>query len=140
MYYHAAIWLVTDMFLSRAFGRTLFAAARSEGSASSAAAAANAATQGHNPLQEFFEADRSPDDDKPVTYGANFALVLPTFIAWDFHLKDLKGIGKSSLGFELQTICYGGWRSFILNRSSSFSSHLFAFPSFFYLIFSDGNW
>lgn len=62
------------MFLSRAFGRTLLAAARSETSASSAAAA-NASREGYNPLQEFFEADRSPDDDKPVVYGIDLSLL-----------------------------------------------------------------
>lgn len=61
--------LKTAMFLSRAFGQRLFAAARSETFAYSTAANANAASEGHNPLHEFFEADRSPDDDKPVVYG-----------------------------------------------------------------------
>lgn len=67
------------MFLSRTFGRALLAAARSESCASSAAAA-NAAREGYNPLQEFFEVDRSPDDDKPVVYGIYpfIALVFPT--------------------------------------------------------------
>lgn len=55
------------MFLTRVFGRTLLAAARSE--TSSAAAAASTVRTGYNPLEEFFEADRSPDDDKPVVYG-----------------------------------------------------------------------
>ena len=67
--------LFTIMFLSRVFGRALFAAARSETSAS-AAAAATAAREGHNPLQEFFEVDRSPEDDKPVVYGMEFFLLL----------------------------------------------------------------
>jgi hypothetical protein len=53
------------MFLSRIFGRTLFAAAKSETSTATAAAASAA----RNPLEEFFEVDRSVDDDKPVVYG-----------------------------------------------------------------------
>lgn len=59
------------MFLTRVFGRTFLAAARSETSSATGAAAAAAATarMGYNPLEEFFEADRSPDDDKPVVYG-----------------------------------------------------------------------
>lgn len=56
------------MFLTRVFGRTFLAAARSETSSATGAAAATA-RMGYNPLEEFFEADRSPDDDKPVVYG-----------------------------------------------------------------------
>ena len=56
------------MFLTRIFGRTLFAAAKTETSAAAAAATSTVRT-GHNPLEEFFEADRSPDEDKPVVYG-----------------------------------------------------------------------
>ncbi|XP_028781733.1 39S ribosomal protein L47, mitochondrial isoform X2 [Neltuma alba] len=70
------------MFLSRALGRTLLAAARSETSASSAAAA-NAAREGYNPLQEFFEADRSPDDDKPVVYGRGWKASELRLKSWD---------------------------------------------------------
>ncbi|THF97986.1 hypothetical protein TEA_003391 [Camellia sinensis var. sinensis] len=50
------------MFISRVFGRTLFAAAKSEASAAAAAAASTARTS-YNPLEEFFEpsdVDRSP--------------------------------------------------------------------------------
>lgn len=57
------------MFLSRVFGRALFvAAAKSE---TSVAAAAAYSTNARNPLEEFFEADRKPDDDKPIIYGRN---------------------------------------------------------------------
>ncbi|KAK3030094.1 hypothetical protein RJ639_037642 [Escallonia herrerae] len=55
------------MFLTRVFGRTLLAAAKTETSGA-AAAAASAARTGYNPLEEFFEADRNPDEDKPVVY------------------------------------------------------------------------
>lgn len=77
------------MFLSRVFGRSLFAAARSESSAASFAAAATATRGGYNPLQEFFEADRSADDDKPVVYGMDllFASVFPTFTDLDICLQ-----------------------------------------------------
>lgn len=53
------------MFLRRVFGRTLFAAAKSEASAAGAAAS----MVRHNPLEEFFEADRNQDDEKPLVYG-----------------------------------------------------------------------
>ena len=52
------------MFMTRFIGRTLLAAAKSE-----THAAAAAATSGHNPLEDFFEADRSQDEDKPIVYG-----------------------------------------------------------------------
>ena len=57
----------------RAIGRTLFAAVKADTSSASSAAAAAASTARtkHNPLEDFFEADRSPDDDKPVVYGIN---------------------------------------------------------------------
>jgi large subunit ribosomal protein L47 len=58
------------MFLTRFTGRTLLAAAKSETPAASAAAAAAAtATSGHNPLKDFFEFDRSQDEDKLIVYG-----------------------------------------------------------------------
>lgn len=55
------------MFLTRVFGRALFsAAAKSEASAAAAAAYSTAA---RNPLEDFFEVERKPDDDTPVVYG-----------------------------------------------------------------------
>ncbi|PIN01356.1 hypothetical protein CDL12_26135 [Handroanthus impetiginosus] len=54
------------MFLRRVFGRTLFAAAEAKASATTTAASNTA--QRHNPLEEFFEADRNPDDEKLVVY------------------------------------------------------------------------
>lgn len=59
------------MILRRVFGRTLLAAAKSEASASGAAAASTVRTA-HNPLEEFFEADRNPEEEKPVIYGVYF--------------------------------------------------------------------
>ncbi|KAK7284916.1 hypothetical protein RJT34_19670 [Clitoria ternatea] len=69
------------MFLSRTLGRTLFAAAaRSRNYATTAAAGSS---EGHNPLQEFFEADRSPDDDKPVVYGRSWKASELRLKSWD---------------------------------------------------------
>ena len=58
------------MFLSRFVGRTaLLAAAKSESlAAATAAAASTAAPTDPNPLEQFFEADRNLDNEKPV-YG-----------------------------------------------------------------------
>lgn len=73
------------MFLTRVFGRTFLAAARSETSSATGAAAAAAATarMGYNPLEEFFEADRSPDDDKPVVYGRSWKASELRLKSWD---------------------------------------------------------
>ncbi|XP_062169771.1 uncharacterized protein LOC133875607 [Alnus glutinosa] len=67
------------MFLSRIFGRTLFAAAKSETSTATAAAASAA----RNPLEEFFEADRSVDDDKPFVYGRSWKASELRLKSWD---------------------------------------------------------
>ncbi|KAK4568498.1 hypothetical protein RGQ29_004061 [Quercus rubra] len=67
------------MLLSRIFGRTLFAAAKSETSNATAAAASVA----RNPLQEFFEADRNIDDDKPVVYGRSWKASELRLKSWD---------------------------------------------------------
>ncbi|KAK7859101.1 39s ribosomal protein l47 [Quercus suber] len=61
------------------FGRTLFAAAKSETSNATAAAASVA----RNPLQEFFEADRNIDDDKPVVYGRSWKASELRLKSWD---------------------------------------------------------
>nr|DAD27614.1 TPA_asm: hypothetical protein HUJ06_029082 [Nelumbo nucifera] len=74
--------LVITMFMTRVFGRTLFAAAKSEASAATAAAAASARMV-HNPLQEFFEADRSQDDDQPVVYGRSWKASELRLKSWD---------------------------------------------------------
>ncbi|KAK2966848.1 hypothetical protein RJ640_027807 [Escallonia rubra] len=70
------------MFLTRIFGRTLFAAAKSETSGAAAAAASTART-GYNPLEEFFEADRNPDEDKPVVYGRSWKASELRLKSWD---------------------------------------------------------
>ncbi|GMN45831.1 hypothetical protein TIFTF001_015010 [Ficus carica] len=70
------------MFLSRYFGRTLLAAAKSETSAAAAAATSSVRT-GYNPLEEFFELDRSKDDDKPVVYGRGWKASELRLKSWD---------------------------------------------------------
>ncbi|KAE8691590.1 protein kinase [Hibiscus syriacus] len=65
------------MFLSRFVGRTaLLAAAKSESSSAFSAAAAS------NPLEQFFEADRNPDDQKPV-YGRSWKASELRLRSWD---------------------------------------------------------
>ncbi|KAK8521483.1 hypothetical protein V6N13_077583 [Hibiscus sabdariffa] len=64
------------MFLSRFVGRTaLLAAAKSESSAAAVAAASN-------PLEQFFEADRNTDDQKPV-YGRSWKASELRLKPWD---------------------------------------------------------
>ncbi|XP_030957004.1 39S ribosomal protein L47, mitochondrial-like [Quercus lobata] len=67
------------MLVSRILGRTLFAAAKSEAYSATAAATSVA----RNPLQEFFEADRSIDDDKPVVYGRSWKAPELRLKSWD---------------------------------------------------------
>ncbi|KAI5329865.1 hypothetical protein L3X38_029262 [Prunus dulcis] len=71
--------LNTMLMVSRYFRRTLFSAAKSETSA----AAASARTTGHNPLEEFFEADRSQDEEKPVVYGRSWKASELRLKSWD---------------------------------------------------------
>lgn len=66
----------------RALGRTLFAAARTETSAS-AASSSSAIRAVRNPLEEFFEADRSGEDDKPVVYGRGWKASELRLKSWD---------------------------------------------------------
>ncbi|XP_027090980.1 39S ribosomal protein L47, mitochondrial-like [Coffea eugenioides] len=68
------------MFATRVIGRTLFAAAKGE---TSSAAAASTASSRHNPLEDFFEAERSPDDDKPVVYGRAWKASELRLKSWD---------------------------------------------------------
>ncbi|XP_027093330.1 uncharacterized protein [Coffea arabica] len=68
------------MFAIRAIGRTLFAAATGE---TSSAAAASTVSSRLNPLEDFFEAERSPDDDKPVVYGRGWKASELRLKSWD---------------------------------------------------------
>ncbi|XP_073118068.1 uncharacterized protein [Elaeis guineensis] len=70
------------MFVSRIFGRVLYAAAKSESSAAAAAASASAKKL-HNPLEEFFEVDRRTDDEKPVVYGRSWKASELRLKSWD---------------------------------------------------------
>ncbi|EXC31172.1 39S ribosomal protein L47 [Morus notabilis] len=70
------------MFLSRYIGRTFLAAAKSETSVAAAAATSSVRT-GYNPLEEFFEVDRSPEDDKPVVYGRSWKASELRLKSWD---------------------------------------------------------
>ncbi|XP_071705435.1 uncharacterized protein [Rutidosis leptorrhynchoides] len=66
------------MFLTRVFGRRLFATtARSETSAASTVRTA------HNPLEEFFEVDRNQEDEKPVVYGRSWKASELRLKSWD---------------------------------------------------------
>ncbi|KAJ8753581.1 hypothetical protein K2173_022822 [Erythroxylum novogranatense] len=70
------------MFVRRVIGRTLSSAAKSETSAASAATAAGTTRSGKNPLEEFFEADRKQDDNKPV-YGRSWKASELRLKSWD---------------------------------------------------------
>ncbi|KAL7192015.1 hypothetical protein ACSBR2_023969 [Camellia fascicularis] len=67
------------MFISRVFGRTLFAAAKSE----AFAAAGSTARTSYNPLEEFFKVDRSTNDDKPVVYRRSWKASELRLKSWD---------------------------------------------------------
>ncbi|KZV15170.1 hypothetical protein F511_30216 [Dorcoceras hygrometricum] len=69
------------MFLTRIFWRSLYAAAETEASATAAAASSKVPD---NPLEEFFEADRNPEDDKPVVYGTDWQRCFCLFLVGYF--------------------------------------------------------
>ncbi|THU44812.1 hypothetical protein C4D60_Mb02t11300 [Musa balbisiana] len=76
------------MFGSRVLGRVLCAAAWSESSAASSVAAASSAAstsvrKAQNPLEEFFEVDRSTDEEKPVIYGRSWKASELRLKSWD---------------------------------------------------------
>ncbi|KAH9310532.1 hypothetical protein KI387_025567, partial [Taxus chinensis] len=66
------------MFLLSLFRRPLFAAVNSE-----ATAAAFSTKIARNPLEEFFEADRSLDDEKPNVYGRGWKAAELRLKSWD---------------------------------------------------------
>uniref|UniRef100_A0A2P2JLA1 Hydroxcinnamoyl-CoA quinate/shikimate hydroxycinnamoyltransferase n=1 Tax=Rhizophora mucronata TaxID=61149 RepID=A0A2P2JLA1_RHIMU len=57
------------MLIRRFIGRVLFAAAKSETSTANTTANAASMMSAKNPLEEFFEVDRSQDEAKPIVYG-----------------------------------------------------------------------
>ncbi|EPS66103.1 hypothetical protein M569_08673 [Genlisea aurea] len=67
------------MFLRRAFSGTLLSAAKSDTSSTFA----SFASAPRNPLEEFFEADRNPDDEKPVVYGRSWKASELRLKSWD---------------------------------------------------------
>ncbi|KAJ8536400.1 hypothetical protein K7X08_034801 [Anisodus acutangulus] len=74
--------LVSVMLAARLFGRTFLAAAKSESSAA-AAASFSATREALNPLEQFFEVDRTPEDDKPVVYGRGWKASELRLKSWD---------------------------------------------------------
>ncbi|KAF9618623.1 hypothetical protein IFM89_002318 [Coptis chinensis] len=68
------------MFLVNVFKRTLFSAARSE---ASNAASVSSAKSMYNPLEAFFEADRSQEEEKPVVYGRGWKASELRLKSWD---------------------------------------------------------
>ncbi|KAF8116246.1 hypothetical protein N665_0020s0098 [Sinapis alba] len=72
------------MFLTRSIGRRFLAVAASARSESTtAAAAASTVKTAKNPLEEFFEFDRSQDEDKPVVYGRGWKASELRLKSWD---------------------------------------------------------
>ena len=59
--------------LSRALGRRLFSSAAAA-SESAAAASTSAVRKAQNPLEEFFEVDRSTEEDKPRPHYGTHSL------------------------------------------------------------------
>ncbi|WCJ36355.1 54S ribosomal protein L4 mitochondrial [Euphorbia peplus] len=73
------------MFITRVFGRALLAAAKSESSVAAAGAPAAPVVPriARNPLEEFFELDRVPDEDKPIVYGRSWKASELRLKSWD---------------------------------------------------------
>ncbi|XP_010550662.1 PREDICTED: 39S ribosomal protein L47, mitochondrial-like isoform X2 [Tarenaya hassleriana] len=72
------------MLVTRFVGRRfLAAAATASRSESTAAAAASTGRTAKNPLEEFFEVERSQDEDKPVVYGRSWKASELRLKAWD---------------------------------------------------------
>ncbi|KAF3630667.1 putative nucleobase-ascorbate transporter 6-like isoform 1 [Capsicum annuum] len=71
------------MLAARLFGRTFLAAAKSDSSAAAAAASSAATDKAFNPLEQFFELDRTPEDDKPVVYGRGWKASELRLKSWD---------------------------------------------------------
>ncbi|KAJ4712277.1 39S ribosomal protein L47, mitochondrial [Melia azedarach] len=70
------------MFMTRFIGRSFLATAAKSESSAATAAAASTATSGHNPLEQFFETDRGPADQKPV-YGRSWKASELRLKSWD---------------------------------------------------------
>lgn len=66
-------------------GRMLFstAAKSAESTSSTAAAASTVARVAKNPLEEFFELDRSTEEEKPIVYGRGWKASELRLKSWD---------------------------------------------------------
>ncbi|XP_059303842.1 uncharacterized protein LOC132055858 [Lycium ferocissimum] len=71
------------MLAARLFGRTFLAAAAKSESSAAAAAASSATREALNPLVQFFEVDRTAEDDKPVVYGRGWKASELRLKSWD---------------------------------------------------------
>ncbi|XP_060204763.1 uncharacterized protein LOC132632728 [Lycium barbarum] len=71
------------MLAARLFGRTFLAAAAKSESSAAAAAASSATREALNPLEQFFEVDRTAEDDKPVVYGRGWKASELRLKSWD---------------------------------------------------------
>uniref|UniRef100_A0A2P2JL94 Large ribosomal subunit protein uL29m n=1 Tax=Rhizophora mucronata TaxID=61149 RepID=A0A2P2JL94_RHIMU len=71
------------MLIRRFIGRVLFAAAKSETSTANTTANAASMMSAKNPLEEFFEVDRSQDEAKPIVYGRSWKASELRLKAWD---------------------------------------------------------
>ena len=96
------------MFLYRLIGRRFFAAAANAQSSAGLAATSTAAPRvARNPLEEFFELDRNPEDETPVVYGNRSSSVIyflkSIFCHWGFswHILLLGSIEKLGYNFSL---------------------------------------
>ncbi|KAF2284457.1 hypothetical protein GH714_021998 [Hevea brasiliensis] len=91
----------STMFMTRFIGRTLFAAVKSETSAAAAATG-----YARNPLEAFFEADRTQDEDKRVVYGYILDLrlqgIILSFIGLNTDWFHLVPPGRSWKASELR--------------------------------------
>ncbi|KAH0449239.1 hypothetical protein IEQ34_023039 [Dendrobium chrysotoxum] len=73
------------MFMSRLLRRVLLSATKSESSSALFSTSASV-TKVRNPLEEFFEAERNIEDEKPVTYGRGWKASELRLKSWeDLH-------------------------------------------------------
>lgn len=99
------------MLLSRVLRRTLCSAAKSETSAAAAATSASAKTA-NNPLEQFFEVDRSTDEEKPVIYGTALTSSLIGMVEYYSSVCAIilsKGFVVFSTKGILEIICSRSW-------------------------------
>ncbi|KAM7258615.1 hypothetical protein ACFE04_014356 [Oxalis oulophora] len=71
------------MFLRRFIGRTTLLSSAAKSESSAAAAAAGELRTAQNPLEEFFELDRTQEDDNKVVYGRGWKACELRLKSWD---------------------------------------------------------